>query len=85
MATHAFLVDAVTARLCNEADKNLPAEKRMPVFLSEIAFDGCAWNRHAEHLGENGDSCRGSNAGREASDAGLSILKEFLNRCFRAI
>ncbi|MCX6971362.1 MAG: hypothetical protein NTV93_14580 [Verrucomicrobia bacterium] len=55
VATHAFLVDAVTVRLCNEADKNIPVEKRMPVFLSEIAFDGYAWNRHAEHLGENGE------------------------------
>ncbi|MEI6277943.1 MAG: hypothetical protein WCQ16_01010 [Verrucomicrobiae bacterium] len=55
VAAHAFLVDAVTVRLCNEADKNIPAEKRMPVFLSEIAFDGYAWNRHAEHLGENGE------------------------------
>ncbi len=55
VATHAFLVDAVTVRLCNEADKNLPAEKRMPVFLSEIAFDGYTWNRHAEHIGENGE------------------------------
>jgi hypothetical protein len=35
-------------------DKGIPKEKRMPVFLSEIAFDGYVWNRHAEHLGENG-------------------------------
>lgn len=55
VAAHAFLVDAVTVRLCNEADKNIPAEKRVPVFLSEIAFDGYTWNRHAEHLGENGE------------------------------
>ena len=54
VAAHAFFVDTVTVRLCNEADKNIPVEKRMPVFLSEIAFDGYAWNRHAEHLGENG-------------------------------
>jgi len=32
---------------------------------------------------ENGVSCRGCNAGREAAEAGLSILKEFLNRRFR--
>ena len=32
---------------------------------------------------ENGVSCRGCNAGSEASEAGLSILKEFLNRRFR--
>ncbi|MEX1118683.1 MAG: tetratricopeptide repeat protein, partial [Terrimicrobiaceae bacterium] len=32
----------------------IPEEKRMPVFLSEIAFDGYTWNRHAEHLGQNG-------------------------------
>jgi hypothetical protein len=55
VAAHAFLVDAVTVRLCNEADRNIPVEKRMPVFLSEIAFDGYMWNRHAEHLGENGE------------------------------
>ena len=55
VAAHAFFVDAVTVRLCNEADKNIPIEKRMPVFLSEIAFDGYTWNRHAEHLGENGE------------------------------
>ncbi|MEI6702705.1 MAG: hypothetical protein WCL71_04105 [Deltaproteobacteria bacterium] len=55
VAVHAFLVDAVTVRLCNEADKNIPVEKRMPVFLSEIAFDGYAWNRYAEQLGENGE------------------------------
>ena len=55
VAAHAFLVDAVTVRLCSQADRDIPAEKRMPVFLSEIAFDGYAWNRHAEHLGENGE------------------------------
>ena len=55
VAAHAFLVDTVTVRLCNQADKGIPAEKRMPVFLSEIAFDGYVWNRHAEHLGENGE------------------------------
>ena len=55
VAAHAFLVDAVTVRLCNNADRNIPMEKRMPVFLSEIAFDGYMWNRHAEHLGENGE------------------------------
>lgn len=52
---HSFLVDAVTVRLCNDTDRNIPVEKRMPVFLSEIAFDGYMWNRHAEHLGENGE------------------------------
>lgn len=51
---HAYLVDTVTVRLCEQMDKDIPAEKRMPVFLSEIAFDGYTWNRHAEHLGENG-------------------------------
>jgi len=55
VVAHAFLVDAVTVRLCNEADRNIPVEKRMPVFLSEIAFDGYTWNRNAEHLGENGE------------------------------
>jgi hypothetical protein len=51
---HAYLVDTVTVRLCNEADRNIPVENRMPVFLSEIAFDGYTWNRHAEKLGEGG-------------------------------
>ena len=32
---------------------------------------------------EIGDSWRGCNAGREAAEAGLSILKEFLNRRIR--
>jgi hypothetical protein len=52
--THAYLVDTVTVRLCEKMDAGIPEEKRMPVFLSEIAFDGYVWNRHAEHLGENG-------------------------------
>lgn len=52
---HAYLVDTVTVRLCEQMDKDIPAEKRMPVFLSEIAFDGYTWNRHAEHIGENGE------------------------------
>lgn len=52
---HAFLVDAVTVRFCNAMDKDIPKEKRLPLFLSEIAFDGYAWNRNAEHLGENGE------------------------------
>jgi len=51
---HAFLVDAVIVRLCEMFDRGIPPEKRMPVFLSEVAFDGYVWNRHAEHLGENG-------------------------------
>jgi len=55
VAAHAFLVDTVTVRLCKKADKNIPTEKRMPVFLSEIALDGYAWNHNAEHLGENGE------------------------------
>jgi len=55
VGAHAFLVDAVTVRLCQDADKNIPLEKRMPVFLSEIAFDGYTWNRHAEHLGSGGE------------------------------
>ena len=52
--SHAYLVDTVTVRLCESMDKGIPAEKRMPVFLAEIAFDGYMWNRHAEHLGKNG-------------------------------
>ena len=55
VAVHALLVDTVTVRLCNESDRNIPMEKRLPVFLSEIAFDGYTWNRNAEHLGENGE------------------------------
>lgn len=51
---HAYLVDTVTVRLCNDADINIPPAMRMPVFLSEIAFDGYTWNRHAEKIGENG-------------------------------
>ena len=53
--THAYLVDVVTVRLCEISDQGIPEEKRMPVFLSEIAFDGYMWNRHAEHLGEGGE------------------------------
>lgn len=48
---HVFLTDAVIVRICEEFDKDIPREKRLPVFLSEIAFDGYLWNRHAEHLG----------------------------------
>ncbi|MFZ4776817.1 MAG: tetratricopeptide repeat protein [Terrimicrobiaceae bacterium] len=55
VAAHAYLVDTVTVRLCTQADQDLPVEKRMPVFLSEIAFDGYTWDRHAEHIGENGE------------------------------
>ncbi len=53
---HAFLIDSVTVRLSRELDgpKAKPAEV-LPVPLLEIAFDGYVWNRHAEHLGENGD------------------------------
>jgi len=54
VAAHAYLVDTVTVRYCAMADKDIPAEKRMPVYLSEIAFDGYMWNRHAEQLGERG-------------------------------
>ena len=55
IAAHAYLVDSVTVRYCAMADKDIPAEKRMPLYLSEIAFDGYVWNRHAEHLGERGE------------------------------
>jgi hypothetical protein len=51
---NAFLVDAVTVRLCEQADNGIAKELRMPVFLHEIANDGYVWNRHAEHVGENG-------------------------------
>lgn len=54
VALDAYVVDRVTTRLCDNADAGIPPEKRMPVFLSEIAFDGYMWNRHAEKLGENG-------------------------------
>lgn len=53
--TNAYLVDAVTVRLCTKSDQSIPPEKRVPVFLNEIAFDGYVWNRHAEKLGENGN------------------------------
>lgn len=52
---HAYLVDSVTVRLCDFMDRDIPPENRMPVFLSEIAFDGYVWNRHAEHLGRDGN------------------------------
>jgi hypothetical protein len=52
--THAYLIDTVTVRLCNNMDAKIPEDKRLPVFLSEIAFDGYVWNRHAEMLGKNG-------------------------------
>jgi len=55
VGAHAFLVDSVTVRLCEQLDKGIPQEKRMPVFLSEIAFDGYMWNHLAEHVGEGGD------------------------------
>lgn len=51
---HAFLVSSVTVRLCEEMDKSIPPDKRMPVFLHEIANDGYVWNRYAEELGQNG-------------------------------
>jgi hypothetical protein len=51
---HAFLVDAVTVRLCADLDQGIPPEKRMPVFLHEIANDGYVWNRYAEELGHSG-------------------------------
>ena len=52
--THAYMVYNVTVRICEEADSKIPKEERVPIFLSEIAFDGYLWNRHAEHLGKNG-------------------------------
>ena len=53
---HAFLIDSVTVRLCRELDgPNAKPTEVLPVPLLEIAFDGYVWNRHAEHLGENGD------------------------------
>lgn len=53
--SHSYLVDAVTVKLCDTFDQGIAPEKRMPLFLSEIAFDGYVWNRHAEKLGENGN------------------------------
>lgn len=53
---HAFVVDQVTVRLCNQADANIPdPQARPPLFLSPMAFDGYVWNRHAEYLGRNGE------------------------------
>ncbi len=51
---HAFLVSSVTVRLCEEIDQGIPPDKRLPVFLHEIANDGYVWNRYAEELGRNG-------------------------------
>jgi len=55
VVTHTVMVDRVTARLCAEMDEGIPQDQRLPFFLSEIAFDGYVWNRHAEKLGENGE------------------------------
>lgn len=53
---HAFTVDSVTTRLCDAVDgPNLKPQERMPVFLAPMALDGYVWDRHAEHLGENGE------------------------------
>jgi hypothetical protein len=53
---HAFLIDSVTVRLCRELDgPNAKPTEVLPVPLLEIAFDGYVWNRHAEHLGQNGE------------------------------
>jgi hypothetical protein len=53
---HAFLIDSVTVRLCRELDgPNAKPTEVLPVPLLEIAFDGYVWNRHAEHLGKNGE------------------------------
>lgn len=49
-----FLVDNVTVKLCADADQFIPPEKRMPVFLDQIASDGYAWNNHAENIGKDG-------------------------------
>jgi tetratricopeptide (TPR) repeat protein len=49
-----FLVDNVTVRLCADVDQGIPPEKRMPVFLDQIASDGYAWNNHAENIGKDG-------------------------------
>ena len=49
-----FLVDTVTVRLCADLDQGIPPEKRMPVFLDQIASDGYAWNHHAENIGKDG-------------------------------
>ncbi len=57
VGAHAWMVDQVTVRLCAQQDASLdiPQGQRLPLFLSEIAFDGYVWNRHAEKLGENGE------------------------------
>jgi hypothetical protein len=54
VVAHAYLVDQVTVRLCAKADENLPVEKRLPVFLDPMAFDGYLWNRFAEDVGKQG-------------------------------
>jgi tetratricopeptide (TPR) repeat protein len=90
--THAYLVDTVTVRLCENMDAGIPAEKRMPVFLSEIAFDGYMWNRHAEHLGEGGHWRLGhtdvdnSPDGREVHwNSGFALYLRGLGEIYRAI
>jgi len=90
--THAYFVDTVTVRLCENMDAGIPAEKRMPVFLSEIAFDGYMWNRHAEHLGEGGHWRLGhtdvdnSPDGREVHwNSGFALYLRGLGEIYRAI
>ena len=89
---HAFFVDTVTVRLCENMDKDIPEDKRMPVFLSEIAFDGYTWNRHAEHLGGNGEWRLGptdldnSPDGREVHwNSGFALYLRGLGEIYRAI
>jgi len=90
--SHAYLVDTVTVRLCENMDRDMPAEKRMPVFLAEIAFDGYMWNHLAEHLGENGEwrarytYFDNAPAGREVHwSSGFALYLRGLGEIYRAI
>lgn len=89
---HACLVDTVTVRLCENMDRDLPKEKRMPVFLAEIAFDGYMWNRLAEELGQNGEwrarftKFDNSPEGRESHwSSGFALYLRGMGEIYRAI
>lgn len=53
---HAFIVDSITVRLVDAVDgPNIAAADKLPAFLAPMALDGYVWNRHAEHLGKDGE------------------------------
>ncbi len=52
---HAWLVDAVIARLCERMDPpGSTFEERLPVYLPQNALDGYLWLQHAEAIGADG-------------------------------